>query len=168
MLSLHRGLTGMKSHHHLVVVTNFFSRSMVYAVLGKVSELQGAVIPWWSQAQQLLVAALLLSRKQMICVNPVLSGFSPAPSTASLRWGDLHRVLSFRHQRKVSNAPYGVTPLLQLTSALSSQCTIILPPHMSIHLLGSCYAACQIGFSKSTNTEAAGSALVLTPAFIPV
>lgn len=89
-------------------------------VSGKVSEAQGAAIPGRSQAQQLSGAALLFSRRQMTCVNPVLSGLGPAPQTAALRWCDPHRVLSFRHQLKVSHVPYGVTPLLQLTSAPSS------------------------------------------------
>lgn len=38
---------------------------------------------------------------------------------------------------------------------------------MPVHLLGSCYIACQTGFSKSTNTEAAGSALIPDSSFYP-
>lgn len=101
-----------------------------------------------------------------MCVNAALRGGAPLPKQGAGR-SAAHGALSFRHQPKVSAGPYGETPSLQLTSAPPAQCTIILPPHMSIHLLGSCHAAYQIGFSESTNTEAVGSSLVPTPAFIP-
>lgn len=120
----------------MVTVYIFPEARNTLSISGKVSELQDAAIPGWWQAPQLCYCVL---EADDVCeASP--AGWAPLC--------DPRRVRPFRHQPKVSSVPYGATPLLQLTSAPSSSCTIILPPHMSIHLLGSCYAACQIGFSK--------------------